>query len=95
MYIPHPIDLQDVTLPDDLLQLTEKIAENVHEVWASGRIAEGWHYGTVNDPEKKETPLLVPYDELPESEREYDRNTALNTLKLIVKMGYIIEKKDK
>ena len=41
---------------------------------------------------RKTTPLLIPYDELPESEKEYDRNTALETLKLILKMGYRIEK---
>ena len=77
-----------------LLALTEKIAENVHEVWAAGRIAEGWTYGEKKDNDLKTTPLLVPYDELAESEKEYDRNTALETLKLIVKMGYRIELRD-
>ena len=43
------------------------------------------------DAEKKTTPLLVPYNELAESEKEYDRNTALETIKLIIKMGYRIE----
>ncbi len=95
MYNPHPIDLQDVILSDDLLLLTERIAENVHEVWACSRIAEGWRYGPVKDIEKKETPLLIPYADLPESEKDYDRNTALSTLKYIVKMGYRIEKDDK
>ena len=37
---------------------------------------------------------LVPYDELPESEKEYDRNTAIETLKLIIKLGYKITRKD-
>lgn len=90
MYKPKTVDLSDVVLSDELLQLTEKIAENVHEVWAAGRIAEGWKYGPVKDSMKKETPLLIPYDELPESEKEYDRNTALSTLKLIIKKGYSI-----
>ena len=87
MYEPKPIDTSDVVLPAELLALTEKIAENVHEVWAAGRIAEGWN-------DLKTTPLLVPYDELAESEKEYDRNTALETLKLIVKMGYGLELRD-
>ena len=91
MYEPKPIDTSDVVLPAELLALTEKIAENVHEVWAAGRIAEGWTYGEKKDNDLKTTPLLVPYDELAESEKEYDRNTALETLKLIVKMGYRIE----
>lgn len=93
-YAPKPIDTTDVKLSAELLELTEKIAENVHEVWAVGRIAEGWTYGPVRDDAKKETPCLVSYAELPESEKEYDRNTALETLKLITKLGYeIIEKK--
>ena len=65
-----------------------------YEVWAAGRIAEGWTYGEKKDNDLKTTPLLVPYDELAESEKEYDRNTALETLKLIVKMGYRIELRD-
>ena len=89
-YVPKPIDTSDVKLPEDLLLLTEKIAENVHEVWAAGRISEGWTYGEKKDVETKKTPLLVPYGELPESEKDYDRNTAIGTLKLIVKLGYTI-----
>lgn len=92
MYNPKPIDTSDVALPEELLSLTEKIAENVHDVWAVGRISEGWTYGETKDAEKKTTPLLVPYGELPESEKEYDRNTALETVKLIIKMGYHIER---
>lgn len=94
MYEPKPIDTSDVILPEELLALTEKIAENVHEVWAAGRISEGWTYGREKDVEKKTTPLLVPYGELPDSEKDYDRNTALETLKLIVKLGYQIERKN-
>lgn len=93
MYEPKPMDTSDVILPEELLALTEKIAENVHDVWAIGRISEGWIYGKEKDTEKKITPALVPYSELPESEKDYDRNTALETLKLIVKLGYKINKK--
>lgn len=90
MYSPKPVDTSEVILSDELLELTEIIAKNVHDVWAAGRIEEGWTYGEVKDSEKKTTPCLVPYEELPESEREYDRNTALETIKLIIKMGYEI-----
>lgn len=93
-YDPTPVDTSDVVLPKELMALIEKIAENVHDVWAVGRISEGWTYGPFKDPEKKTTPLLVAYDDLPESEKEYDRNTALETLKLIVKLGYRIQKAD-
>ena len=93
MYIPKPVDTSKIILPEELITLTEKIAENVHEVWSEGRIKEGWKYGEVRNDAKKETPCLVPYNELPESEKEFDRNTALETIKLIIKLGYDIKKK--
>lgn len=91
MYRPEPVDTSDVVLPEDLLALTEKIASNVHDVWAKGRIEEGWAYGPVKDREGKTNPCLVPYGQLPENEKAYDRNTALETLKLIIKLGYEIK----
>lgn len=90
MYIPKPIDTSDIVLPEELLALREKIAENIHDVWAAGRVAEGWTYGSEKDASKKTTPLLVPYRDLPESEKDYDRNTAFETIKMIVKLGYSI-----
>lgn len=92
MYKPNPIDTSKIELPEDLLELTEKIAENVHENWSVGRIADGWTYGETRDDDKKTTPCLVPYSELSDSEKEYDRVTALQTLKLIVALGYKISK---
>lgn len=92
MYKPKPIDTSNVELPDALLELTEKIAENVHESWSVGRIADGWTYGETRNDEKKTTPCLVPYSELSDSEKEYDRVTVLQTLKLIMVLGYKIEK---
>lgn len=94
MYIPKPIDTSDVVLTEDLLALTEKLAENTHDVWAAGRAAEGWTYGDKKDTDKKKTPCMVAYGELPESEKEYDRNTALETLRLIIKLGYKIVKEE-
>lgn len=90
MYKPHPLDTKDVILSDEILELTEKIAENVHEVWAARRIAEGWTYGETRDDAKKTTPCLVPYNDLPESEKEYDRHTVMETLKVILKLGHQI-----
>ena len=92
MYKPKPIDTSNIILDEELLNLRELIAKNVHDVWAVGRIKEGWIFGEVKDPNKKTTPLLVPYEELPESEKDYDRNTAYETLKLIIKLGYKITK---
>lgn len=91
-YNSKPIDTSAVELSDDLLDLTEQIAENVHEVWSACRIAEGWTYGEKRDDKLKQTPCLIPYSDLPESEKEYDRKTALNTLKLVIALGYRIEK---
>lgn len=92
MYIPKPIDTKNINLSEDLLKLAETIAENVHDNWAVGRLSEGWSYGPARDDEKKTTPCLVPYSELPESEKEYDRTTAMETLKAIIAFGYKIEK---
>ena len=94
VYTPHPMDTSGVALPQSLVELTEEIARNVHEVWAQGRIDEGWTYGEERDDAKKTTPCLVPYDQLPESEKEFDRSTALETLRLILRLGYTIEKAD-
>lgn len=91
-YVPHPADTSAVKLDQDLLDLTEVIAENVHEVWSASRIKEGWTYGEQKDSVKKTTPCLVPYDELPEIEKQYDRDTAFETIKLIIKLGYKISK---
>lgn len=90
MYNPEPIDISKVELNEELLSLSEKLAENVHDVWAKGRIEEGWTYGERRDDALKQTPCLVPYSELPESEKEYDRNTAFSTIKAIISLGYKI-----
>lgn len=91
-YTPNPINTDDVELDEVLLELTEKLAENVHEMWALGRLNDGWRYGEKRDDAAKTHLCLVPYSQLPDSEKEYDRNTAMSTLKLIVKLGYKIEK---
>ena len=89
-YVPQPIDVSDVELPRELVSLVECLSKNVHEVWASERICLGWQYGSERNDELKHHPCLVPYEELPEIEKEYDRNTALGTLKLISKLGFKI-----
>lgn len=90
-YEPEPIRLDDVTLSDNLIELREAIAENLHEVWAVTRMKEGWTYGPVRNDEKKQHPDLIPYCALPDSEREYDRLMAWNTLKLVKKLGFEIK----
>ena len=89
-YIPQPIDTADVRLPEELEELVEEMSKNVHEVWAETRIKQGWTYGEQRNDELKTHPCLVPYEELPEEEKEYDRNTSIGTLKLIMKLGFKI-----
>lgn len=89
-YTPHPIDVSDVVLPAALEQLADLLAENVHDVWAAERIAGGWTYGPERNDAKRQTPCLVPYADLSDEERSYDKNTAHETLRLLVKLGYTI-----
>ena len=91
-YIPKPIDTTGVALPKELNDLAEEIAKNVHEVWSEGRMKEGWTYGEERDDARKHHPCLVPYENLTETEKEYDRNTSQETLKLIMKLGFKIVK---
>lgn len=92
-YTPQKIDTSKIELPADLIELTELMARNVHEVWAETRIAQGWKWGTQRSDRQRLHPCLVPYDELPEMEKIYDRKTATETLKLIQILGYEIKKR--
>ena len=92
-YEPNPIDVDSIPLNGDLEQLQDAIAENAHNVWAKARIKEGWTYGKEFDDEKKEDPTLMPYTALPDSEKQYDRLTAFNTIKLVKKLGFDIVKR--
>lgn len=91
-YIPQPIDTTEVKLSEELERLVEPMSKNVHEVWAKARMAQGWKYGPQRSDELKTHPCLVPYKDLPEEEKDYDRQTAIGTLKLIMKLGFRIEK---
>ena len=91
-YEPRPIDTSQIELSPQILQLTEVLARNAHEIWARQRFADGWSYGPQRDDRRKEHPCLVPYEQLPESEKQYDRNAAMETLKTIIALGYGITK---
>lgn len=89
-YRPEPIDTHAVELPKALMDLTERLAESTHDHWALQRMKDGWRWGEKRDDDAKLHPCLVPYDELPESEKEYDRRTAMETVKAIIALGYRI-----
>ncbi len=91
-YYPTPIDTTDVVLPQEILDVAETLSKNTHEVWASGKIKEGFIYDTVTDDTKKTHNCLIPYDQLSETEKEYDLNTALETVRLLLKLGFRIER---
>lgn len=91
MYTPSPADTSGIKLSDELIDLAEEMAKNVHENWAKARISEGWTYGKERNDVKKEHPCLVPYEELPESEKEYDRITSRETLRFILSRGFSIK----
>lgn len=93
-YNPQPIDLSNVELPEELNELREALAENAHDVWAVERMAQGWTYGPKRDDDKKETPCMVPYSQLPESEKKFDRDMAESSLKLVKAVGYDIIKQE-
>ena len=92
-YTPQPLDTSEVIIPACLMEISEGLAKNTHEIWARQRIAEGWKYGTERNSERKEHPCLVPYEALPEYEKEYDRNTAMETIRFILCRGYDITRK--
>lgn len=90
-YKPKPIDTDKITLSNEIMELVEQLAENTHDTWAMQRMNEGWTYGDHRNDQLKQHPCLIPYQELPEIEKRYDRNTALETLKMIVSLGYSIK----
>ncbi|MDO4161033.1 MAG: RyR domain-containing protein [Prevotellaceae bacterium] len=91
-YIPNPIDTEGIKLPKELEPLIEEMSKNVHEVWSKTRIEQGWTYGKERNDELKQHPCLIPYEELSEDEKTFDRNTSIGTLKLIMKLGFRISK---
>lgn len=92
LYTPQPIDTSDIQLQEELNPLLEAMAKNVHEIWAKERIVQGWTYGEKRDDVLKHHPCLIAYEDLPEEEKVYDRNTSVETLKLILKLGFKIMK---
>ena len=91
-YEPQPLDTSAVVLPADVLALTEYLARHNHDVWASGRLRAGWTYGPQRDDARRQHPGLVPYDQLSETEKDFDRTTALEALRVILAAGYRIVK---
>lgn len=92
-YKPKTIDTSRVSLSSDLRELVEQLAENNHDHWAQGRLDEGWRHGSKRNDITKEHPDLVPYSELSESEKEYDRKTVVEAIKAIMALGYDVKRR--
>ena len=90
-YQPTPIDTSDISLPEGVDRLIEQLAAHNHDVWATGRLAAGWSYGPERNDARREHPCLIPYEELPESEKQVDRDTATQVLKAILALGFRID----
>jgi ryanodine receptor 2 len=91
-YDPMPIETSCIALSTEVAGLTERLAENSHDLWAQQHMKEGWRFGPLRDDAKKEHSCLVPHADLPESEKQYDRNSAMETLKAIIALGYRLTK---
>lgn len=91
-YSPAPLDLKGIEIPKGLESLIEALAKNVHDTWAEGRLKDGWTFGPKRNETLKQTPCLVPFEDLPEEEKEYDRMTALATIRFILASGFTIHK---
>lgn len=83
---------KNITIPDELNLLLEQLARNVHNTWMAERINQGWQYGHQRNDELKTHPCLIDYEDLSEEEKNYDRNTALQTIRFILNTGYQINK---
>ncbi|KAK7907584.1 hypothetical protein WMY93_016196 [Mugilogobius chulae] len=86
-FIPTPIDTTQVVLPPLLDNVRDKLAENIHELWAMNKIELGWTYGKVRDDNKRQHPCLVDFSKLPETERNYNLQMSSETLKTLLALG--------
>ena len=93
-YYPRPLLVDHVQLDDQLLELVERLAEHTHDVWAVQRMRDGWTYGVQRSDDAKLHPCLVPYSQLPETEKEYDRNVVIGTIRAVLALGFVLSRTD-
>ncbi|XP_020814892.1 ryanodine receptor isoform X9 [Drosophila serrata] len=89
-FVPKPVDTTGVTLPSSVDQIKEKLAENIHEMWALNKIEAGWSWGEHRDDYHRIHPCLTQFEKLPPAEKRYDNQLAVQTLKTIISLGYYI-----
>uniref|UniRef100_A0A8C3VA48 Ryanodine receptor 1 n=1 Tax=Catharus ustulatus TaxID=91951 RepID=A0A8C3VA48_CATUS len=86
-FTPCPVDTCQIVLPPHLERIREKLAENIHELWALTRIEQGWTYGPVRDDIQRLHPCLLSFHNLPEPERGYNLQMSGETLKTLLALG--------
>jgi voltage-gated potassium channel Kch len=68
----------------------ERMAEMEHERWCRERAADGWTYAPTRDDERKTTPYLVPWDDLADDVKDYDRHAVRAMPELLTHAGFEI-----
>jgi hypothetical protein len=89
-YTPKPLSTKHIVLSDEILELIEVLAENAHDIWASGRLQDGWTFGPQRDDAKRRHPCLVPYAQLPKREQDYDRTMVIESIRAMLALGFTI-----
>lgn len=89
MYTPKPILMKKSELSPEIQELVEKLAENGHDIWAEGKIRNGWEFGEELDKDTKKHPNLVPYEDLSETEKDYDREMVVGTISYLIKKNLL------
>ncbi|XP_069958037.1 ryanodine receptor isoform X5 [Cherax quadricarinatus] len=90
VFVPKPVDTSAIQLPGYIEQVRDKLAENIHEMWAMNKIEQGWTYSERRDDLRLHHPCLTSFEKLPPSEKRYDATLALQTLKTVLALGYHI-----
>jgi hypothetical protein len=66
----------------------DRLARREHERWMTERTAAGWTHGEVRDDQRKQNPLLVPWDELAEPAKESNRQAAQALPSMLARAGF-------
>ncbi|ESO90186.1 hypothetical protein LOTGIDRAFT_123762 [Lottia gigantea] len=89
-FVPSPVTTGRIQLPAYIENVRDKLAENLHELWAMSKIEQGWSYGEERNPTNKKNPSLTAFERLPMSEKKYVITVAFETLRTLIALGYHI-----
>ncbi len=72
----------------------EKLAKLEHERWVEERLASGWSVAPTKDVEAKQTPYLVPWEDLSEGVRDLDRDTVRQIPQFLATLGFAVVRRN-